>query len=277
MMNRMTMTPAAKIIAQLPEYPQRSEANDMGAYTKYRKQIAEQVQLPTFYVLPKEVPVYTITVHPHDTELYSVTVTDDQGKLVEVPDPHDVEDTFDYIQDELKADVVFAGDIHLVPSNAPDDGTPSFNQMIGNTVITVLSGHDNVRLLTCLTTATQHYYAKDHYLQWLHQTTRYEADPNDFVNAHNWATGHPAFWSQGQKNHPTWNTLNQDNFRMYAIKDDEGTPYITIHVYIADPNNRSAVIHDHKLNGYGTTYEQAFLETAAKLYSRYNIDGTLVT
>jgi hypothetical protein len=274
MMDNMTRTPASELIARTPEYP---KTRDMDAYKAYQEQIIAQVELPPFYVLPPAVPVYTITVHPDDTELYSLVVTDDANNVVETPDPYDVEDTFDYIQDELKADVVFAGDIHLIPGNGSDDGTASLHQMAGNTLVTVPIQHDlegNVRILSSLTTAQQHYYAKEYYLQWLHQATRYEANPSDFVTAYSWVIHHPAFWQDGDLGHSIWNEPRRENLRLYVnIDDDTNNPYIVIHVYVTDPNNRSTTIHDSKLNGHGTTYEEALLEVAAKLYHQYSIDG----
>jgi hypothetical protein len=276
MMDNMTRTPASELIARTPEYP---KTRDMNAYKAYQKQIIAQVELPPFYVLPPAVPVYTITVRPDETELYSLTVTDDANNLVETPDPYDVEDTFDYIQDELKADVVFAGDIHLIPSNGSDEETTSLHQMTGNTLVTVPVQHDpegNLRILSSLTTAQQHYYAKDHYLQWLHQTILYEANPADFFTAYTWVTGHPAFWQDGDLGHSIWSEPRRENLRLYVDLDDNDNPYIIIHAYVTDPSNRSTTIHDPKLNGYGATYEEALLKVAAKLYQHYDINGISV-
>jgi hypothetical protein len=264
----MIKTPAAELINSLPAFP---GYYDVAAYEAWRQKILEQLPLPSFYTLPPAVPVYTITVRPDDMEKYQLVVTDEQGQNLNVPNPHDAESTFDYIQNELKADAVFTGDIHLIPSNSAGD---SLSQSLINPYVTVpvkrsISG--KVRLLRSTTTAEKQYYPRDHYLKWLYRTVKYEENPNSSGMADHWVVTHPAFWTHDVTDETKWDHNGAKHLETHVDGEQ-----VTIHAYVADPADRSKTIHDSRLDGHGTSYDEAMQEVATKLYQHYNINGISV-
>lgn len=143
--------------------------------------------------------------------------------------------------------------------------------------------------------------------EWVDIVTRYEADPDDFMNAWYYLDGHPAFWTFRQEfkceewppNHLhrlehqqgitrcIFITPHKVNPETLAIDEDESLNTLTqlwyelgkMDLLPGDHGGGVAVTshwHDWQLDGGAGTYEAAIIDIARKVWESYGNDRIIV-
>jgi hypothetical protein len=128
---------------------------------------------------------------------------------------------------------------------------------------------------------------KSEYKDFLRNAKKYLKDPDSFFNAYYFIDTHPAFWlNKDLEKFPYfWDTSNHcERISHYVSKDDNNDLVVGLETgcHIKESThepysqNYSNHYHDYRLDVYGKTFEEAFIELARKVNLFYNLDGTEV-
>lgn len=256
-----------KIEEILAQFPFMDAEYDDGNYDHEasKKAIIEGVELPAFYTFDKPKPCYTIHTESTVSGLI-ITVSDSEDRPVGGTFGEMVE-AYDYVQRELKGDVVFTGDLSVYGKD----------QLGGSSLMVKTTGSDGrsyTRMLFSSTDSDTEWLAKHDYLQFLQAQLRYEADPTDFLKAWSFVDKHPAFWTRHKAESNQWSTSNNGDVWVGVSSNKKGKPVIMLETGQAIEPERTSTYHDLRLDVYAATYEEAFVELAALVHKFFNYDGT---
>jgi hypothetical protein len=269
------MSKAAELIADIPDESTITEEE----IEAYKQLLVEKISLPSFYTFDERPDLFKINILPDDAHAYRVEVTDEAGNVVDITDPYDVVSAYEYVDHELKKDLVFTGHVYLIPSNEnrKKNNNPSvdLSNVIYRGMVTVPSTGKNVRALLTSPHDTKVWLAVTHYYRFLKLTVEYEKNPNDFVTAYNWVDYHPAFWTRYTADSNHWNIANNSKVWVgVGVHEDSRKPYIMLEHGAAVPDERTSTYHDLRLDVYEDTYEEAFIALAAKVHKFFDVDGS---
>lgn len=117
---------------------------------------------------------------------------------------------------------------------------------------------------------------EEEYEKWLTVTTpEYDANPDDFVTAHQWLSAHPAFWvKSGPEKSFHWDTENGlKNMSVNVYLDDDGKTVVFLEhgIHLDD---YTGYYHDPRIFALKETFEKSILSMAKKVRKVYGLDGT---
>lgn len=253
------MTKAEEILAQFPFLKNKND--DDYDYYGAKQIIIDTAPLPDFYTFDEPTPVYSLDIQSLDEGKFQFVIFDaDKNQLGEVYSS--IKEAYYYILKTLNGDVVFTGDVKAFTGednplfiSSPVDGEEDFSEMF-------ISHTD----------ADSIYFAKSNYLGWLELAVEYEKDPGNFVLAYHYAKGHPAFWTRNGKDSNDWVT-DRD---LYTIvhQGEKGEVTVGFEDGQAVPPERVMHYHDIRLDSWGSTFEEAYIDLANKIYTYFEVDGT---
>lgn len=182
----------------------------------------------------------------------------------------DIAEAYDYVS-------CFSSDYQVVFDSSVDGHSGELLDRIF--LCDIPEGGRSGRLLPGQPTEDVEAVIKHDFRHWLTETSlEYNADPDDFVSAHNWLDCHPIFWTvqgRGPITYRSWATSSGMRHVRVRVWFDENTKepgvFMEAGPHIA-PDYRECGIN-YKLCSYATTYEQAVIELAKKVNELYDLDG----
>lgn len=112
------------------------------------------------------------------------------------------------------------------------------------------------------------------YFNWLNWTVRdYLKNPEDFYYSWNFIEGHPIFWHQHSPESRRWSLKSGiHSMVLDVLRDANGHTLFSLeHGPIVAGTNYTS--HDHYLDVYKGTYDEAVIEMASLVLKYYGIDG----
>lgn len=253
-----TMTKAEEILSQFPFLENKND--DDYDYYGAKQIIIDTAPLPDFYTFDEPTPIYSLDIQSLDESKFQFIVFDaDKNQVGEVFST--VKKAYDYILKELEGDVVFTGDVKAFTG----EEKPLF-------IDSPVDGENFSELFISHTDADTIYFAKSSYLGWLDVAVEYEKDPGNFALAYHFAKGHPAFWTRRDKNSNDWVMDRELYTEVYT--DENGKTTVGFEDGQAVPPERVMHYHDIRLDSWGDTFEEAYIDLANRIYTYFEVDGT---
>jgi hypothetical protein len=115
-----------------------------------------------------------------------------------------------------------------------------------------------------------------HYYGFLRTAKAYTEDPTDFLKSYYFLQGHPAFWTRSDpERFPySWNTSSGTaSISSFPTVDRDGNVVISMEHGSAVPPLRASRYHDPRLDVWAPTFEQAYIEMAARTHKYFTLDG----
>jgi hypothetical protein len=252
------MTKAEEILAQFPFLKNKND--DDYDYYGAKQIIIDTAPLPDFYTFDEPTPIYSLDIQGLDEGKFQFVILDANKNQVGVFPT--IKAAYYHILKDLKGDVLFTGDVKAFTGeedpvfiSSPVDGEEDFSEMF-------ISHTD----------ADTIYLAKASYLSWLEVAVEYEKDPGNFALAYHFAKGHPAFWTRQHKDSNNWITSRELYTEVY--QDENGKVTVGFEDGQAVPPERVMHYHDIRLDSWGATFEEAYIDLANKIYTYFEVDGT---
>ena len=251
------MTDVKKLLESYSFYGKEEELG----YEATQKLIIKEVDMPSFYTFDEPTPNYVITIEPANGS-HIFTVADEEGTAFGGTFG-DIENAYDFVQGDLKGNVIFAGDVKAF--SGEDD--PHW--------LSVASDKPGFSRMLLATTDDLHVgVAKYAYLKFLESTLRYEANPSDFFTAYYWLDHHPAFYTRYKEDGNSWKTDNNDSIRLDLFKNESGQVTFSMEYGSSVPDARMEHYHDMRLDVYEKTYNDAIIALAARVHKFFDVDGS---
>lgn len=253
------MTKAEEILAQFPFLKNKND--DDYDYYGAKQIIIDTAPLPDFYTFDEPTPVYSLDIQSLGEGKFQFVIFDERKNQVG-ESYSTIKDAYYHIQDELKGNVVFTGDV----KDFTGEENPTF-------ISSEIDGkEDFFEMFISHTDADSIYLAKSRYLSWLEVAVEYEKKPGDFALAYHFAKGHPAFWTRYHKDSNDWNTGRELYTEVY--QDEDGKVTVGFEDGQAVPPERVMHYHDLRLDSWGSTFEEAYIDLANKIYTYFEVDGS---
>ncbi len=270
---------------QIARYKELKELRDSD-YSNTKKLILSEVELPEFYSLGEEKPVYQILVEAAERFVISYLSSEGGAEQSELEKPiwDNIEEAYDYVGDSLNGNVRFAGNPELLSwwegSNSTMRGSIKEEWNWGSVFLPYDSKKKGSRLLLSHTDSDSLYLEKQSYLEYVLLAKEYEKNPLDYYLAWHFVDGHPAFWYVNHTNDEgkqLWGKEYLTGGKLWiSISRDPATGKIVTMVESgsAVPPERKEFYHDPRLDVYTETYEQAIIELASLVHKFFDIDGS---
>lgn len=123
---------------------------------------------------------------------------------------------------------------------------------------------------------------KSAYLMWWGIAEAYLADPHDFIKAYEFLDGHPCFWTHMKSPNSddtdftfTWET-DSHALRIWhrPVRNNDGNTVFMMETGAHVPESYTEHYHDLRLDVSADSYENAIIETAAKVHKFFHLDGS---
>lgn len=193
-------------------------------------------------------------------EKYHVVPPHGEEKVFDI-----IDDAYDYIKKDLQLDVEF------------DKSLPEYKDY---GLLTGKRTKSGIRALISFTDDSRLKKLEREYEYFLKIAKEYEDNPNSFEICYKFVNMHPAFWNRPSENNPwQWETYghcagHEGRLSLEAFFHEDGTYVWKIetgeHIY-PEYNKR---YYDYRLDAYGNTVEEAFIDLARLINKFFNVDGT---
>lgn len=175
-----------------------------------------------------------------------------------------LEEAFDHMQNVFKSETTF------------NENLPEYEEAMGMFFTSKKVINNSVRALLSITDTERKATLEETFKSFLNLASKYENNPDEFMTAYYFVDSHPAFWTRN-KNEKTWywNTSGHCN-RMHVspFKDHDDNMFWEIETGSHVEPKYKEHYHSPKLDSYGSTIEEAYLELASLVFKFYNNDGT---
>lgn len=206
--------------------------------------------LPRFVTFPEAPTTYFIKVN--DEEENPVYIDGRVGTFA-VPS-----EAYDFINNTLLGEAAF----EVTELTRFGSGTGGmFFQTLDNRLLISHTQKDSADLL------------KAEYQQFLKTNESYLADPTNWALAYRWLQTHPAFWHRSSLESSFWSTDQGlwDKWESVLINDDGEVEVLVEHGPWLDERTQSSL--DHRLDAWGSSFEECYVKFAAKVHKYYGVDG----
>lgn len=118
------------------------------------------------------------------------------------------------------------------------------------------------------------------YNEFLKVAEKLGNNPGDFATAYNFVDAHPAFWNRPSKENPwTWMTVghcsaHNGRLSLDPFFEEDGSYIWKIETGSHVDDDYSGRYYDYRLDSYGKTVEEAYINLAQLIDKFYNNDGT---
>lgn len=226
------------------------------------------------FELPKWLADNVPTPRPQGTISYDEATekylyTDPQGNVKEFPG---TEEAYDYVQNETTDDFRFSGNL------------PDTESLMGTSRTSKESKRGGFRMFITSTDTTQLSLLKSRYKSFLELASQYLLNKEDFWLSYNFVKSHPSMWvkeghsrfvDENDRLAPTfsWNT-NEADIWCEPMMGDDGVIRWALEAGAHVPDEYTIRYHDLRLDVWGNTIEDAYIQLAAKLDKFFHLDGT---
>lgn len=113
------------------------------------------------------------------------------------------------------------------------------------------------------------------YYSFLRTAKEFILNPDNVVNAWHFINTHPAFWYRYQENRPnSWATEDgHHSVWVYPTYNKDGIVVMMEHGGTVAPHYLNHY-HDFRLDVWGTSFEDAYIQLAKKTHKFFNLDGS---
>lgn len=215
------------------------------------------VELPSFYTFKEVKPFNEISWSKEK----GYTATGVEGSWESIVALND------HIEKELGNDVTF----HRSALKSPDVEDELGGDML---FIKDLENRGSARML--FSPPPYRALAHWHYYQFLGTARYWLSHQDDMVAAYSFLETHPAFWSRHTMKHPdTWaQDKGLNSIWIDVVKGKDGKPIIMLEHGASVPPERITHYHDHRLDVYASSFEEAYIKLAQKVHEFFALDGS---
>jgi len=227
--------------------------------------------------LPKWLTEVLPQIEPH----YVATLTDDKKILVVSPeDEKFIFETVEEFYEIFNHKPIAIGQEILDHFNGKDSVLLTFKSKVSgfNTLFVSITDIERMRIL------------ENDYENFLKNAKSWREDPTSFLNSYYYVDTHPAFWTRSEADSWSWQTSGHCG-KIYQMVwgPDEKNPEVTVgletgsHVgpegakkeygYPDKYVTYSEHYHDWRLDSYGRTFEEAYVELAKKVFMAFDNEG----
>lgn len=160
-----------------------------------------------------------------------------------------------------------------VEVDAALESSPEVQRVVGQTVFFENHGEDEAitfgRVEDRILEINQFY-------AFLRLAKRWMATPDDVVLAYSFIQYHPAFWYQHvfHTNKTAWISDNGMKPLWISPAYDEGSLVVMMEIGSAIPPERTKHYREHRLDVWGSSFEDAYIQLAKKVHTFYHLDGS---